>query len=353
VQVILARGKRHEQVPGWHMTYLPGRRPFRKVTSVLLFPPVIARLYARDPFDLLRAHSVRFVGPLVLWARRRYGLPVPVVVHHHHLEAERGIWPALERQVLAASDLVIASSEHSRRVLVRRLGLDPSRIEAVPPGIDSVFAPGPPSSALKYRWGLEGKRVVFTLAKLVSRKDLDALLEIFADLLKVTGDTVRLIIGGTGPQLGNLKVKARALGLEGFVLFPGFIPEAEKVDYYNLADVFAFTSRLEGFGLVVGEAMSCRKPVVAFRTGPIPELVEDGVTGLLVQPGDREGFVRCLVELLCNDSRRMQLAGAARERIDRLFRWPRAASAVRRLYEEVTRDRTRARRGVPWPRCSA
>ena len=339
VQVILARGKRHERVPGWCITYLPVPRLFRKVASVLLFPSAIARTYAKDPFDLLRAHSVRFVGPLALWARRRYRLPVPVVVHHHHLEAARGIWPILERQVLVASDLVIAASEYSRSELVRKLGLDPSRVAVVSPGIDEVFVPRRPSTVLKSRWGLEGKRVVFTLSKLVSRKNIGILLEIFANLLKATGDTVRLIIGGTGPQLDDLKARAKALGLAGFVIFPGFIPEAEKIDYYNLADVFVFTSRLEGFGLVVGEAMSCGKPVVAFRTGPIPELVQDGVTGLLVQQGDLDGFVRNLVELLRDDSRRIQLGAAGRERIDRLFRWPRAASEARRLYEEVVRER--------------
>ena len=101
--VLLAAGKPHpERVPGLvvHPVWPP--KGLRWYVTPFVWPRYIKRRWDAEPFDLLRAHSVRFVGPAALWARRRYRLPVPVVTHHHHLDPSP-LNPVLERRVLAAS----------------------------------------------------------------------------------------------------------------------------------------------------------------------------------------------------------------------------------------------------------
>src|SRR5262249_59995058 len=86
IDIVLARHKRYpDGVPNWTIHRLPIARGLRWPVAMLLLPRIIARLYGTARFDLLRVHSLRFIGPAALIARRRYGLDVPIVSHHHHL----------------------------------------------------------------------------------------------------------------------------------------------------------------------------------------------------------------------------------------------------------------------------
>jgi glycosyltransferase involved in cell wall biosynthesis len=125
------------------------------------------------------------------------------------------------------------------------------------------------------------------------------------------------------------------LGLAGSVIFTGYLPEADKVPMLNLADVFVFPSLLEGFPLAPQEAMSCGKPVVAFRVASLAEMVEDGGTGFLVDANDRAAFADRVVQLLRDAELRKRFGAAASERVDRHFRWDLTVSRVQKVYQEV------------------
>ncbi|MDR7540210.1 MAG: glycosyltransferase family 4 protein, partial [Armatimonadota bacterium] len=271
VELLLAEGKPYSPTSGMHVTRVPVSVLGRKLSSLLRFPPLIARVYRERGYDLLRAHSARYIGPLVLWARRRYRLPVPVVVHHHHLETDlfRG---AIERRVMLAADLVVTVSGFSKGQLVNKLRIPPEKVAVVAPGIEHRFNPGPRPEALARRLGVEGRNVLFSLGLMGARKNFEELLYLFREILRERGPRVCLIIGGIGPRLARLRQLVHSLGLENAVRLPGFIPEVEKPEYYRLADIFVFASRLEGFGLAVAEAMSCGRPVVAYARGSLPEV---------------------------------------------------------------------------------
>ena len=132
-----------------------------------------------------------------------------------------------------------------------------------------------------------------------------------------------------------LRQLARNLGLAEVVRFVGFVPEAEKVAYYNLADVFVLPSHMEGFGLSAAEAMACGKPVVASRAGALPEVVSDGVTGLLCDPGTPGEFAEAIVRLLGDRQLAVGMGQAGQERVRRLFHWDKAAQQVLSIYAEL------------------
>jgi len=119
------------------------------------------------------------------------------------------------------------------------------------------------------------------------------------------------------------------------VILTGAVSEHLLLDYYNLADVFVFPSVLEGFGLVMGEAMSCGKPVVAFNNSAIPEVVENGRSGFLVSPGDKTEFVKKVLLLLNNKKLRIEIGIRAKERVEHFFRWERAASETFKIYQQI------------------
>jgi glycosyltransferase involved in cell wall biosynthesis len=324
-------------IPNWHIhrTRLP--RGFRWYVSNLVFPRYIKQVYDQQPFDLLRVHSLRFVGPAALWARRRYRLPVPVVAHHHHLD-RNWLNPVIERRVIGACDLVTTDSQSSREQLARELQVDTGHVAVVYAGIAREFEPQPKDERLIAEWGLEGRKILLFLGGLKPRKNVGLLLDVFRNVVAEMGDRVRLLVAGSGGEEKALRRKARELDIADQVVFTGYVPEADKVRFYNLADVYVLPSSLEGFGMTAGEAMSCGKPVVATAVGSLPEVVADGETGFLAPLDDRRRFAGQVVTLLRNEPLARKFGEAGRQRVEALFRWEIVARRLVDLYRQVLRE---------------
>jgi phosphatidylinositol alpha-1,6-mannosyltransferase len=184
---------------------------------------------------------------------------------------------------------VISISEITTERFQTWAKLPAARIRHLPCSIDlDRFQPGPADPALQARYGLAGKRVLFTFGRLVSReraKGMDEVMEALPGLLAQHPDLVYLI-GGDGPDRPRLADKAEALGLAGRVVFAGRIAEEEKVAHYRLADAYVMPSRGEGFGIVLLEAMACGVPALASAKDGGREALLDGKLGLLVDPDD-------------------------------------------------------------------
>jgi len=350
IDLLLARGKPvPADVARWRIHRLPIRRGLRWPVAMLLLPSFIRRVYRGQPFDVLRVHSLRFIGPAALIARRRYRLDVPIVAHHHHLDA-RWLTPVIEKRVIEASDHVVVGSEFARRQLAAELAVATEHVSVIPYGIDAKFRRAPRAADLVARFGLESRPVVLFLGGLKGRKNPFLLLDIWRRVL-AGQPQARLLIAGGGGMLATMRDRIRQFGLEGAVILTGYVPEARKVDYYNLADAFVFPSALEGFGLAVGEAMSCGLPVVASDRGSIPELLVDGEGGFLCDPRRPDTFAMRLSLLLADAGLRDKLGRANEARVQQLFRWDRCARQTLDVYERVL-DRWRAR-GAPGPSVSA
>jgi glycosyltransferase involved in cell wall biosynthesis len=332
LDVILARGKRHPaETPNWTVHRFGIARGLRWWVAPAVVPAAIKRVWDAGRFDLLRVHSLRFVGPSALWARRRFGLDVPVVAHHHHLDPSP-LNRLIERRVVDAADRVVVGSDFARRQLATELGCRTDHVSVVPYGVDERFAPRPRRPDLVARYGLDGAVVALFFGGLKPRKNLPLLLDVFARVAPAA-PAARLLIAGGGSLRETLERRARALGLGDRIVFTGYVPEAEKVDHFNLADVFVFPSALEGFGLAVGEAMSCGLPVLASDRGSIPEIVGDGESGLLADPAAPERFAERLAALLADAGLRQGLGRAGRARVEARFRWDRCVAATAAVYE--------------------
>lgn len=336
VEIILARhlvrGKRYPQdVPNWTIHQFPIARGLRWYVAPFVVPGAIRRVYDKVGFDLLRVHSLRYIGPAALLARRRYRLDAPIVAHHHHLDPSpwNGV---IEKRVVEAAERVVVGSEFARRQLREELGARVDHVSVVYYGVDESLAPAAPRPDLLRRHGLTGHPVVLYFGGLKGRKNLFLLLDIWSAVVRVRPEA-RLVVAGGGPLLPALRRDAERRGILETVAFTGYVPAAEKAAHFNLADVFVFPSALEGFGLSVAEAMASGLPVVASDRGSIPELVVDGAGGFVCDPGEPGHFVERLLMLLGDRSLREKLGAANRERAERLFRWDRCAGETLRVYE--------------------
>jgi len=223
-----------------------------------------------------------------------------------------------------------------RDALVRS-GVDPGRIRVVPSGIDlAPFDEPADRRAIRERLGVAPDEVLaFQAAALAPHKSQTDLLRAAA---LARGDAPRLTvwIAGEGPLRGALEEEQRALGLGTVVRFLGFREDVN--DLLRAADLFVVSSYLEGMGTATLDAMAAGLPVVATRVGGIPEIVDDGVTGILVPPRDPGALGAAMVRLAGDAALRARFGVAGRARV-REFSADRTEERTRALYDEVLVNR--------------
>jgi len=240
-------------------------------------------------------------------------------------------------------DAIAAISEAVRGALVQS-GLDAAGIHIVPSGIDAAPLLGPfDRPAARARLGMgESEIVALNVAALAPHKSQTDLLRAAA-ITKERCPLLCVWIVGEGPLMSALHAEHASLRLGDTVRFLGF--RSDVADLLRAADLFCLSSRLEGLGTSILEAMAAGLPVVATRAGGIPEIVAEGVTGLLVPPGNPDALADALVAMASDTVRRTGMGGAARERA-RGFSADRTAELTRALYLraiETHRGRSRER----------
>ena len=170
------------------------------------------------------------------------------------------------------------------------------------------------------------------VARLSPPKDPFCLLRAFAIAVS-QNDNLRLLFAGNGPLRSDVEERVKALGLNNYVRFLGVRTDIPEI--LAAADVFVLSSRWEGNPLSVMEAMAAGKPVVATAVGGVPELVEEGVSGILVPPQNPEALAEAMIRLAQNSALRRKMGEAARRRAEERFGVERMAREYERLYTKL------------------
>ncbi len=254
-----------------------------------------------------------------LWARRRR---LPFVaslkgIIADELKNEQGRVRALlavqarwERRNVERADLVIVTSRYSAGVAQREYGVPPERLAVVPEPIDlEVWDDQFWRAARRGRTG----PVVLCVARMYPRKRIPDLLRAAGILrARIPGIEVRIV--GRGPEWAAVGRLHAELGLGNSVALLGDLTRERLAEEYVNASVFCLPSVQEGFGIVFLEAMAAELPVVACRIAAVPEVVLDGVTGLLVEPRDPGALAEALERLITDPERARQLGQEGRRR---------------------------------------
>ncbi len=288
-------------------------------------------LMRRGRVDILHAHKF---GSNVWAALLGRAAGVPVVVAHEHTWSYEGnpLRRFLDRELIARrSDTFIAVSREDRRRMIEVEGIRPEDITFVPNGIPA--RPGGRGARVREELGIDPSApVVGAVAGLRAQKSLDVLVRA-AGLLRGRVPDARVLIAGEGAERPGLEALVVELGLDDAVTLLG--ARSDVPDVLDAVDVAASTSAYEGSPLALMECMAAGRPVVATRVGGVPDLIEHGKHGLLVDPGDPAAVARALVELLLDPRRAAEMGRHGRERQAREFDLDVMTRTLEELYERL------------------
>jgi len=213
--------------------------------------------------------------------------------------------------------------------------LGATNIALVRNGTDTErFNPDVPFDAVKEKYGIEGGPLLLTVSRLVPKNGVDVLISAFARILK-DFPKAKLIIAGDGPEMEDLKALAKKERVEDSTYFLGYVQHDEIPAFMNMADAFIRVSLEEGLGIVFTEAMACKTPVVGTSVGGIPDVVDDGRTGFLVQPKDIDATAAAINRILSDPEASRTMAERGYETIEREFSWQSIYAKMLEVYKTV------------------
>jgi glycosyltransferase involved in cell wall biosynthesis len=279
-------------------------------------------VHAHDPHAVAMAALARSVGRPE---------PAPRLVASRRVDF-RIRQNAFSRWKYRQVDAFICASECIRQMLIAD-GVEPERAVTVHEGVDIEHVDAaPPADVHAAFWLPHGAPIVGNIAALVPHKGQRYLVEAAGLVVRRMPD-VRFLILGEGELRGPLEQAVRRQQLERHVIFAGFRPDA--ISLLKGFDLFVMSSVTEGLGTSLLDAMAAWRPVVATRTGGIPEVVVDGETGLLVPPRDPRALAEAIIRLLGDEALRHTFGRAGRQRVERHFSAERMVAATLAVYESL------------------
>lgn len=300
-----------------------GLSPRRDLASALRFRSMLRRIKP----DLLHIHSAKagMVGRMAVAGMIRR--PKVILTLHSFIFDERTgprkrrVISAVDRFLMRWTDRIVTVSRALKDELVAVEGINPDRISVIHNGIRFADLPKPEKTGT----------VVGTIARLAPQKGVEHFINAAALVAKAHPE-VRFTVVGDGPFRADLESLAESLGIRQSIEFVGFRDDALAIAAGF--DIFVLASMRETFGITLVEALSQGVPVVASRTGGIPELVDGSTTGLLAEPGNAEDIARRVCKLLEDRELAARLADRGREFVRSTFTAERMIEETMQLYTD-------------------
>jgi glycosyltransferase involved in cell wall biosynthesis len=269
----------------------------------------------------------------------------PTVLTVHDLTFIRDAESALPRlrrylnrvvpRSVARATHILADSIATQNDLVELFGAPPEKITAIYGGVDGRFAPVRDPirlTAVRAKYDIGPEPFILGLGTLQPRKNYRRLVQAFSELHPLTSDLRLVIAGGKGWLYDGIFSEVKRLGLEGRVLFPGFVDDDDLPALYSAAELLAYPSLYEGFGLPVLEAMACGTPVATSNTSSLVEV--GGDAALLVEPTNVAAIADAIRRILTDADLRQALVAGGFDQARR-FTWEKAALQLRGVYERI------------------
>jgi glycosyltransferase involved in cell wall biosynthesis len=310
------------------------RFPIHADLDPLLLWRLVRFLRTRQP-DIVHTHLIHgdLYGTLAAGLAR-----VPHVVSTRHNDNTFRRWPLfgrLHNSVSKRQDHIITISEHLKRFTVEIEGVNPEKVTPIHYGLaprqsaDSMLA----ARAMRTELGIpDDALLVGIVARLTEQKGHTHLFAAWQQVMHVLPDA-HLLVVGDGPLRDFLQTLAKDRNLTGSITFTGYRSDVPRI--MSALDVMVLPSFWEGFGLVLLEAMSAGKPIVASRVSAIPEIVVDGETGLLVPPGDLHSLAQALLKVLQDPERGRRMGRKGRARLEREFGVEKMVCATEHVYDAL------------------
>jgi mannosyltransferase len=298
-------------------------------------PDGIARTRVAELLKLRRRRM-----PLIWHARRNNEMIVGVVLRSLGWPLKLVFTSAAQRHhtwitrwLIDRMDAIIATSDISASFLKREATV-------IPHGVDTDrYAPPADRMAAFAQTGLPGRYAIGCFGRLRAQKGSDLFVQAMCRLLPRYPDFAAVLVGAVTAEhasfANDLKNRIEAAGLQSRIVITGELPIEDVQRWYQRLTIYAFTSRNEGFGLTLIEAMSVGAALVASRAGAAELVVEDGVTGVLMPPGDVDALVAALEPLMRDPASAAQMCERGRARVLEKFSLDVEAAALAELYRTL------------------
>ena len=270
-------------------------KEFRKYPGYNLpvYPDVKTDILKQLDVDVIHCHALAIMALRSMLAARKTGKAIVVTFHtmvtdaaKYYLPFPEGLTQRLSwiylSKLLERADAVIAPTEAIKKELYSKAP-KMRHVEVVPTGIDCHrFSPLVDGRTIRAKYGLDNKKVILHLGRLAREKNLELVMESFADCLQKEQDLV-LLIAGNGPAKEYYMEYSRKLGISDHTIFAGFVPEEHLPAYYAACDLFITATKFETQGLTTLEALATGKAVAGINYRATAELVHDGQNGYLFE----------------------------------------------------------------------
>lgn len=329
---------------------MPARR-LRTIQGIVQWSKRAAVLARSSKAEFTWCGNLKPAAYPARWVALRVGVPYGILVHGGDLlilqqQIGRSVLKRrTSRALLRSASVLVANSRWTAdlcRSVLDTLELEPvlDKVRVVPLGSDpEVFRPGIDPRVVRERYGLNGRRWLITVARLTRHKGIDTALEALARLRHSHPDLAYAVVG-SGSDLPALESLARRLDVADRVRFLIDVPDRDLPGLYNCAEIYLGLSRqtegnVEGFGISLVEAGACGIPVIAGRSGGMPDAVREGESGLLVDSEQLEEVSTTLRRLLDDRTLAHRLGAGGRRAVETYYNWQRVATELAGIGHEL------------------
>jgi glycosyltransferase involved in cell wall biosynthesis len=325
--------------------------PFKSIQFYLQLPKIMKKIEKENNFDIIHFNGISY------WFFKKRISKAPHVITIHHLVKDAiksnnlslfsrvkditgetsFIIPFIEKRSIKSSDGIISVSNFTKNQIVKTYGISSDKIDVVYNGIDSGIYNFTKKEIeeIRHKLKIDKKPVILFVGRADDpRKDIEFLLRVFKKITEKT-DVILLVVG-SGNQNSAKKIVS-SLKLSKDVIFTGFVDSTTLKKIYALCTLYVCSSRLEGFGLTITEAMAAGKPIVATNVGGIPEVVKDKRNGLLVEVNDKEKFAEAMDYFLENQDIASKVGNYNKKYVNERFSWAKNARETEKIYRSLLR----------------
>lgn len=319
-------------------TYPPG---IYYASAYAIFPSLIQKILYIKP-DIINVHSLLFPSDIAALTARILQIPYVVTIHGFGSSNSGNIYRFLShsylctlgRKSLNSANRIITLSPNGVRYL-QKLGIESRKIQIIPNGIDiERFQLN--ADSLKFKKNSDN--VILFVGSLTLQKGVHHLIRSMPMILREIPNARLIIVGPDYGYRKHLEDLAKDIGLISRVLFTGPLYGDELCAFYHLCDVFCLPSSREGLPTVILEAMACGKPIIASNVGGIPDIVENNISGILVDYGNEKKLARSIIKLLSNKSL-LNNMGCRGIEIVKNYSWTQIGKEIESVYQGVLKGK--------------
>jgi glycosyltransferase involved in cell wall biosynthesis len=300
-----------------------------------------AELVAEKRFDIIHCHDW-LVAPACIALKHASSSRLVATIHSTESGRRHGIYTDYQRVIneiegwltYEASRIVCCSWSMVNEV-ASLFNVPRDKIWMIPNGIDTeIYRPTPPDDLFRRRYAKQDERIVLYVGRLVPEKGVNVLIGAVPKILSVHPDS-KFVIVGEGYAREQLSSLAKYLGVDHKVYFTGYVSDSDIRKLLSLAYLQVIPSIYEPFGIVCLEAAASGVPVVVSDTGGLSEIVEDGVTGLKVQPDNSDALAAAVNRILSDAALRDSMSKRARRMAEERFSMKTVADRTMEMYRTL------------------